>query len=573
MKYFKLIFLFLFSTQLLSAPAIFSIGPVDDLDCDFNTVQDAIDSIIGFSVEIRISNQLTINNGIVIDNEFSIYNLQGGYANCQNAEDNIVDYMSDSYTVVSNNNGLALELRFNNSSNESISVLGFTFRDSEGVRILHGENDSELTVDIEYVDIIDNTGTGLKISHGDVVVNVNHVKISQNGTNMIYGGGIFCIDAELNIGEDTAINNNLAGWGGGIFAQSCLIDLSAGDNNPIESLEYGIFNNSSKFNGAGINLNKSILIGNGTNLHPISITNNNIIEGSGNLTYGGGIYMNSGSIVFLKNLRLDANSSRFYGGAIAAVHSDINISDPYFVITKDDQGCSYNDICSTISFNQVTTNLLNTGGAAIYMQGSGTGYVEHTKLDGNSVNGTNVFKVIGGGSLNLNSDLIVNNTAMANLMEQEDNSFVGINYSTLADNQVSNYFNVLYDNNNPQTLEVIGTIIKNGQATIANLNNDGGNHDAQVKCSLVENNDSTGVVQDLSIVGEPGFAGQSNYKLSPNSQAINSGCTNIQNDSTFRFDVRGYDRNTEVIAGTATVDLGAYEYIDADDVIFRDGLE
>jgi len=41
----------------------------------------------------------------------------------------------------------------------------------------------------------------------------------------------------------------------------------------------------------------------------------------------------------------------------------------------------------------------------------------------------------------------------------------------------------------------------------------------------------------------------------------------------FRFDVRGYDRNTEVIAGTGKVDLRAYEYIDADDVIFQNGLE
>ena len=139
---------------------------------------------------------------------------------------------------------------------------------------------------------------------------------------------------------------------------------------------------------------------------------------------------------------------------------------------------------------------------------------------------------------------------------------------TLADNSGTNYFNVQYDNNNPQVLEVDSIILANGDATIANLNNDGGNHDAQLKCSLVEAIDASGVAQNSSFVADPKFIGNGNYKLMPSSFAIDTSCINIGEFDIARYDVRDQDRNAN-----DDPDLGAYESIALDDVLFSNSFE
>ena len=154
------------------------------------------------------------------------------------------------------------------------------------------------------------------------------------------------------------------------------------------------------------------------------------------------------------------------------------------------------------------------------------------------------------------------------MFDQQDGSEVYVQYSTLSDNSVGNYFNVQYDNNTPQILGVTGTIIKNGDATIANLNIDQGNHNAEVNCSLVESDDASGVVQNQSIFGVPDFIGNGNYKLMPDSIAIDSHCTEIGEFDLARYDIRNQDRSEDGMA-----DLGAYERIDSDDVIFANNFE
>jgi hypothetical protein len=85
---------------------------------------------------------------------------------------------------------------------------------------------------------------------------------------------------------------------------------------------------------------------------------------------------------------------------------------------------------------------------------------------------------------------------------------------------------------------------------------------------LVEADDATGVVQNQSIVGDAGFIGNDNYKLQPTSLAIDRSCSSLGEFDIARYDVRGQDHNTDGVA-----DLGAYENITADDVIFSSGFE
>ena len=91
-----------------------------------------------------------------------------------------------------------------------------------------------------------------------------------------------------------------------------------------------------------------------------------------------------------------------------------------------------------------------------------------------------------------------------------------------------------------------------------------GDHDAQIVCSLVENNDATGVVQNASIIGIPTFVGSGSYKLQETSLGLNSNCMNFSHTSYIRFDILNTNRTT-----SPTPDLGAYQM----GFLFHDGFE
>lgn len=564
MKIFKFLILVLVSIQTIAAPIVLSVGKATDNDCDFNSIFDAVNSG-NVNMDIRVSNELITTTGVSIsDNKVSF--LSGGYFNCADAENGVIDIITP-YSEISNlNNGPALSIIYLTTVSQTIDVSGFKIYDSQGgVQVFSGASNTSLTVNMDGVDIYDNIFYGLKTTGDGVVINYDHGNI-ENNIDGTFGGGVECYDGAINFGEIVKIEANSASFGAGIYARKCAIKMLAGDNNAISSLQYGVINNIADHAGGGIFLDESTLIGFDTSNHPVSISNNTVtsdaLDGR-----GGGVYMLSGSGLLLSNARIDGNQAKIAGGAIASFHHDNTLAEPSFQLGRDVAGCSYAEICVSLSGNTVSSD--DSYGAGVSQDGGGFGYVMNAKIENNvSLTATSVFKAKSNSQLFLINDLIINNQSQVHLIDQQDESFVGIQYSTFSENTVQNYFNVQYDNNNAQTLEVTAAIIKNGQATIAMLNGDDGNHDAQVKCSLVETDDTSGVVQNQSVIGLPNFVGNGNYKLSPNSIAINSNCTTVAEFDLAEIDIRGQSRLED-----GTADLGAYESIAIDDVVFQNGLE
>jgi len=549
------------STTAHSAPIVLSVGPATDNNCDYNTVFDAVNSGF-FNMDIRISNELITTTGVTIT-DYDVINLSGGYFNCADAENGILDIFNPYSEITNLNAGPALRLSYITRNSHIIDISGLKFHDSNGgITVTSGAGNTSLTINMSSVDIYDNIFHGLKTSGTGVVINYDHGVI-ENNIDGDFGGGLNCTDAEIHFGEDVKINNNKANLGGGIYAKRCTVYMLAGDTG---ANNYGIVNNKANNAGGGAYLDESFLLGFGLLSHPISISNNAVLNDTVD-GRGGGIYIESGSSMQITNARIDGNKAKLSGGAIATVHSNANISAPTFLVGRDVGGCSYAETCVSLSGNTVSNNA--SYGVAISQRGGGFGYVLNALIENNtSTTATSVFKVRTNAQLYLISDIVVNNQSQNHLIDQQNESFVGIQYSTLADNIVQNYFAVQYDNNNPQTLEVTATIIKNGQATIAFLDGDNGNHDAQVKCSLVEVNDTTGVVQNQSIIGEPHFIGNGNYKLLTDSIAIDSNCTTVAINDLAELDARGQSRLDD-----GNADLGAYEIIPLDDIIFTNSFE
>jgi len=560
MKIYSYILLALFSSQLISAPIVVTVGTDDD--CDFQMVQSAVDSG-AINMDIRVTNQLVIVENISILDGDEVILLSGGYDNCLDASLGILDDFSPFTYFDGLNLDSVLSISIFNTNYFNISISGFKiYNGLGGIIVTSGPANETLIVNISYVDIYNNTSSAIIGEGTGTEVSFNNGKIYDNSS--FVGGGISCFESELNLGENVAIYANLARQGGGIYARNCDVNILAGDNNALDDLERGIFNNHALDSGAGVYLNQTILVGLGPPAHPVSISGNTITDNqfSG---LGGGVYMSSGSSMQMTNVRLDGNSATVAGGAIATMHDDIGLQSPSFFLIRNENGCEYAEICSSLSSNSISDNGY---GSVIAQDGGGFGYVIQASIKNNgSSNAMSLFKLKNSSQLLLSSDLIVSNSTALHLFDQEDESEVYIQYSTLSDNVITNYFNVQYDNDNPQVLEVTGTIIKNGEATIANLNNDNGNHDAQIKCSIVENDDASGVVQNLSVAGDPSFVGNGNYKLKPNSIAIDRSCSNIGEFDIARYDIRNQDHNADGVA-----DLGAYEYIDADDVIYKNSF-
>jgi hypothetical protein len=550
MRTLNYLFLFLFSTTIWGADAIFSVGPPGDPNCDFTSIQEAIDNG-DFNKQIRVTNQVNTTQGIIINSQ-NVVALKGGYANCLDANDDVVDYDKNQYTLVSNNAGVALTIDLSTNSFRSIDIEGMEFANSDGGVDVNVIGLSEYNIDMEYVDINDNSSTGIVLVGTRLTANIDNTKI-YNNTGAFFGGGLSCSRATVNIGQFTAINNNHADNGGGIIAGECDMEINAGDNQSINNLEYGIFNNTALFEGAGIRLSDTSFRGYGSENNPFSVVNNHLLAGAGVVTIGGGMYIGSGSVAQLKNARIEGNSSLFKGGGIALEDTSNVLFAPTLIMSRGENGCIYSEFCSRVQDNFLQ-DFTEISGAALYVDGGSTALISQTALMGNTAFDRSIFKVKSDSVLYLISDLVVNNSTSGDLIDAVARSEIYSEFSTFAENNVNNYFNMQYDNFDVQVLEVIGTIIQNGAATIVDLNNDDGNHDAQIKCSLVENNDDSGVVQNQSIIGDPGFVGNNDFSLREDSIAINSPCTVIGEFSSTRYDIIGNDRLRD-----AFPDLGTYE--------------
>ena len=577
-KYYLIIF-FLQISHITAAPIIITVGEAQDPNCDFIDLQSAINSD-ALSMDIRVTHTLVTDTGIFIEDQ-PVKNLKGGYNNCEEAAQGIQP-LKTQYSLISNVDQPAITVlisesrRFGIGEAVDMEITGFEILDSDGGIDAHYNGlGSSFLLELSHLKIHNNSDRGMNLTGEGLNVTMNFTQIYDN-VNLIggstQGGGIRCSGANITLLGHTAIYNNTADNGAGIYALGCEIEINAGDTFN-DLVETGIFGNTANKTGGGLYVQNTVINGIGTYEHPLKIHNNSApdkLNGS-----GGGMFLGSGAVVNLFNTQVDNNTAFIRGAGIYSFYTGQKLALPQVNLNRSKTGCSYAAICSSVSFNHVMSK--SGRGGAIFIRNGGIAAINQTEISYNQANISSGFYISGNQSnINLEGNLIHHNNSYsnqekANMLFDLGGGFNAstsavLNFNTITDNAVDTIFNLDFNNNIPQNLEVYNSIISNPQSQIVSSNGGEGDHDANIDCSLIHDLTTDGIEGNGTQVGPPLFFGHLDYKLQESSLGIDPNCSTI--NAPLYFDILGVDRLVDQSA-----DLGAYESTVADSIIFTDGFE
>lgn len=565
----KQIILFLLFISTASAAIDIVAGPVGDENCDFNTIQEAVNSG-GSDMRIYVSNQLVTNDGVFIHNK-SMRGLYGGYADCTDARSGTL-LAGYTPTTISHPAGAALTLaEVRAGVSAEIDVNGFNLIDSDqGLSAGNGANTIEFIVNLTNVDIYDNNqGITINVGQKDVtVVNFNYGEIYNNLT----GGGIYCINATVNLGHVVSIHDNSSTKGGGVFGRFCDITLESGDNQLIDDTAFGIFKNTATENGGGVYLDRSNFTATGNSVFLASISFNNAPSTSSfTVGKGGGFFITSGSVVNLNHARVYGNTAAKHGGGIYLEYTDFTVLPPTLTMQRSNSNCTIGSSkeCSILSHNKVIGN--GGQGGAVYMNENTYANIYQTEINNNKSNQSSAFHIQENSILVLEGDLIINNQledpfandSFSSVLFANSFTNIIINHTTFADNISANLFRLI----NMNTFILDNSILAHDEEIFKTFGEDDYNN-VVVSCSLYTNNPDTfhsNFFNANTFFDDPEFNSAIDYGLMATSPGLDSTCSNLMPANY--TDIVGYDRTVDGFS-----DLGAYER-PAETLIFNNGFE
>jgi predicted outer membrane repeat protein len=553
-----------------------SVGLVGDNNCDYNTIQAAIN---GGHDEIRIVdyNNQTFEENIEITNQ-SI-ELKGGFANC-NAANN--DNPLRLLTIIDGVTGTVFDV--DNDSNSytfkmsNIIVQGGTqdMFNSGGGLIITG-TDTQAT--FENVAIANNEGTGLIASEISSIL-LKDTRINDNSNQNGDGGGIYCEASTIVIAGASVIRANHAiadtflsgvpnngGRGGGVFAtDGCHFTFYSGPNHP-NTGSAGILSNSADAEGGGIYaetgskislLGTEVQIGNelfGDTQYPLNVLINN--SGSN----GGGIYLRGNNTeLTASGVSIRQNSATANGGGIYVE------SDAIAAITRYPGGCWNNNKCNFFYLNSSGTN--DGTGGGIYAGGAqlavGNAWFEENLADYGSaiavvastatIEGNVFYKNDAGAGYDADSTILntfnANSTLAYNTIVNNNPAVASIDHTF--NSNLTQAGNIIYD---------LGSTSLNTDGTGSNTNH----------CLYVNESSAITGTNIITNTTDP-FVDSQNNDFHINSDALRDVCdTSLYTPSLFDFDYqpRGFDDPVDEVDGL--FDIGADEDYSSD-VIFKDGF-
>ena len=553
------------SVLALSVKAdVLTVGSIADTDCDFNSIQTALDSGASF-MDIRVTNQQVYAAVSILDKDVEA--LTGGFDTCAAADLNqrVQNYTASE--ISGNDNNFAIYIDYDTQIFRTINISGFNLHSGipSGLQVRSSGNTTSLVVNITETSIYDNADHGLEIIgqfsqvdfQGSIYNNIN------SSEEIIRGAGVYCSNGIFTLRENSAIYNNIASLGGGVYTSGCDVTLLAGDNKSLDSLEYGIFNNHAFAYGGGVRFDDSNVVAFGSSDNPVSISNNTSEKN------GAGIYLSSGNFLEFVNARIDGNVATLGGGGLYMLNSSgDSVDKSEFKISQLVDGCHYAEICSSISFNKALGTSANYGGGAFMAIGLNDLYIYQTLLKGDQAyrgavyHGKNSVNMVMEGNLIIDSKKDDTSSLALSLFTTEGLTNTEMSYSTIANN------NVIYITRNNDAQSYVLNLNKviifdENDTSILSASN---NTQVNVNCSILHNDTAVDYSDADTVIAMPGIIGNGNYKLLADSIAINPACTN---DSIPAYeDIRAQDR---LIDGDA--DIGAYESLIIDDVIFNTGFE
>ncbi len=542
-----------------------SVGPVSDGNCNYNSIQQAIDSGVD---QVRISIATDYFENIVIQNNNIA--LIGGYASCFVANTQ-VNNISGYSTIDGGGNGTVIQV---NNDNNSYDV-NFT-----NLRLINGSyaliagtggislNGTATRVNMDNLWISDNLGSG--ISANDIDILVIKDSLIFNNTNL-NGAGIYCDHSFVTIYGNTAINANTASIGGGIFATNqCGFTIYSGQAFPASGSS-GINSNTASQDGGGIYATQASTI----NMfgHEVDFGNGNILGDKTRAVYLVSNTANNGAGIYLEGINTTANLSGIFftsneaninGGGIAVTNN------AQLGLVRYDLPC-YSDIrCNHFSGNKAGTGL--TGGGAIYANNSSQIGITNTYFADNTAGFGNAIWVTGNVTGTIESSVFIGNKGYSgrvgnHVIGIESSSNLTLGFNTLVDNLAATSAIGLYSSH----IENIGNILyEYASGATMTLNSS----TATNYCLL--SRDTTGLtgLNIIQAVFDP-FVDRStrDFHLDETSgvSAIDQCDTSVYSPSNKDMDLEPRGINLPIANTDGPYDIGADEFFVED--LFKNGFE
>lgn len=498
--------------------AAYSVG--NDGACDFETIQEAIDA--GADL-VRITAGQYIEN-LVITNQS--VNLQGNYANCEDANNDIT---SDVRAVVSSD------------FNGTVIMLNKTEAITQRNKISH----------LEITEGESNSGSGVEAFDIDLLV-LSNVYIHNNFAVSGSGGGVNATNSRVYI-KDSDIENNYAGIdGGGVRSNfTAIIDGQTKITNNTAENGGGFFGNAVIFSPVSFADNVSKNFGGAVvlNGHQSGMIGKQLCEG--NYCFG----LNSQPVCIIDNLsEQDGGGISFWGGE-SLVHNALIqgnfASEGGGALGIGNQSLSGLSRSVNISNSLIKGNRANSGVVAMLL-GDTNSELSNLTID-NSV-------------ISNNGNAAVDGYKDLNLFFAAENASLSLNYNTVADNEITD--ELIHNTGADVSTSVISSIFDQSEMFYTGLEG----ASLSTACLLVKN--LVGIIQPPASVqvGMAQFANALNgdYHLAADSPGIDfcSQLVEIEKDKDGK--PRGFDDVKDDQFGT--YDLGAYEYMGGE-VIFEDGFE
>ncbi len=564
-----------------------SVGADDS--CDFNSIQDAIDSNIA---EIRVANNKVYTEQLQLNsNDISI---RGGYLDCiQTLSDNQTSVQSViDYTGV--NSGAIIEI-VDIVQRNSITIENFRLTGSNLGGILTVSANSEIT--LKNV-LIDNNqrpldtigGAGIAVFVGDTDIQLIDSIITNNTAGT--GGGIYCsgseasftIDGESGVSINKALGTNQnsdSGKGGGMFiTNGCVVRMYSGTENVNPQTLIGISGNQANTDGGGFYVSQGSVVSlsghrsspnggvdfYGDDTKPVNL-NDNVSDllnsGTGS---GGGAYITGIDSALVITGGIIANNISSNGGGIVTHMGAIVYA------TRLQKDCWDLVRCNFFQ-NNVAKN--NGKGGAIYSFFFGEMLITNSYFEDNQAGlGTAIFLKDSGSSSDNRVDVSVfnHNSKASNGLDDKhvislEQASIEISHSTFADNDVQEAVIGLDINSG---LRLVTSIVHEATGLVATAPING-----SIVAGCVMVHDTTNI--PLSLVADPEFVDRINrdYHLNVDLSPAIDMCLGI-NDSVFKdidFDERNWDYpGIDNTFGNpmSFSDAGADEVYD---IIFMNGFE
>jgi len=549
-----------------------TVGDDNDNDCDYHTIQSAIDS--GDSDIIRIASNKNYFENLELSEKNR--NLTGGYADCSMAELNITDLSQ----AILTGNGTDAVVRISNASGDPKTIVLshiVVANGTSGVSVRSQNQGSITDVTLSNLRVFNNSGRGINITQIDnaaveLILNNSFVDFNSDG-------GVKCIgsNATMKVTGHSVIENNSTDANGGGVSASDGCDLAV--YSPVI-----IRDNNAGSNGGGIHVvdGELEIVGFETGCsdgicfgqwdEPVTLENN--VANTSDSSFGGGAValLGDSSNGFIVNVLIKDNDA-FLGGAVFVVGGALNL----LGFETMNQPCWSKGSCSQITGNTATS------GGAFNASNAAEIFVYHSFITESRADNGIVTSSSSGSLIEINTSVISKNGLNGDGSYDDQHLFYlfpGVDFPS--SNLVFDYVTLA---NNQTSLSVIGN--GNGDVDVTSsilfdeqdiYQESGSNPQSHFECVIASESSSFSAGGTVSVVDqdiEPVFVnpGAGNYHLLSDSPAIDY-CYDASGNggADIDYDDRAVDK-PDVVNLHGVYDIGADEFNINNDIIFKNGFE